>query len=370
MIRYRVRWTIVAAFSVACLWSTTGVAQDEEPAVAPPAAWQFSFGSYGRVVGASDLRGGRGKETRVVAHGPRLEESPYLELDFRARYAPADGPDFDTTITLALTDALFHYDGDFDGAIALRNAFVDAGSFGVEGLSLWAGSRMYRGDDIYLLDFWPLDDLNTVGGGLRYQVGDFVLSAHGGVNQLEDAFQYQEIEVAGPGFDTEQLILMDRVRSLASLKLEQFFFDITDQVTDDVNQITVRVNATVLKGGMWKGVSLLEVEGVRSEANIAEEDGKDATREVVFQRGLNDYDSVRDLSLWGWKKYPLLLIRDHSASQRLDIAGVPWGGKKRPTLIRFDGLFGEGSGQMPEGAKVISAKLMLYQTGRILLFLP
>ena len=147
---------------------------------------------------------------------------------------------------------------------------------------------------------------------------------------------------------------------------DPFFFDITDQVTDDVNQITVRVNATVLKGGMWKGVSLLEVEGVRSEANIAEEDGKDATREVVFQRGLNDYDSVRDLSLWGWKKYPLLLIRDHSASQRLDIAGVPWGGKKRPTLIRFDGLFGEGSGQMPEGAKVISAKLMLYQTGRIL----
>ena len=28
-------------------------------------------------------------------------------------------------------------------------------------MGIWAGSRMYRGDDIYLLDFWPLDNLNT-----------------------------------------------------------------------------------------------------------------------------------------------------------------------------------------------------------------
>ena len=25
---------------------------------------------------------------------------------------------------------------------------------------------MYRGDDIYLLDYWPLDDQNIVGGGV------------------------------------------------------------------------------------------------------------------------------------------------------------------------------------------------------------
>ena len=27
---------------------------------------------------------------------------------------------------------------------------------------------MYRGDDVYLFDFWPLDNLNTVGGGAMY----------------------------------------------------------------------------------------------------------------------------------------------------------------------------------------------------------
>ncbi len=44
---------------------------------------------------------------------------------------------------------------------------------------------MYRGDDIYLLDFWPLDNLNTLGGGLAYTfLDDLDVKLHAGVNQL------------------------------------------------------------------------------------------------------------------------------------------------------------------------------------------
>jgi maltoporin len=199
-----------------------------EPASVPEATQHgFSFGSYGRVVGASNLRGGSGKQLNVVSFGPRLDESPYLELDFRYRFEGSDGLRFDVVTTTAITDALFHLDGEFDGAIALRNAYVQASSFGLDGFRVWAGSRMLRGDDIYLLDFWPLDNLNTVGGGASYAFTETTtLSLHGGVNQLRDRFQYQEIEVAGPSFDTEQRIQVDRLRALGSIRFEQQFRDI------------------------------------------------------------------------------------------------------------------------------------------------
>lgn len=185
---------------------------------------RFSFGSYGRVVGASDLRGGSGRQLNVVSFGPRIEESPYLELDFRYDLQAPSGAQFSVVTTTAITDALFHLDGDFDGAIALRNAFVQAEQFGVDGLTVWAGSRMYRGDDIYLLDFWPLDNLNTVGGGVAYETSTNTrIALHGGVNQLQDEYQYQEVEVAGPSFETEQFIQLDRVRALGSLRVEQQF---------------------------------------------------------------------------------------------------------------------------------------------------
>ena len=68
----------------------------------------------------------------------------------------------------------------------------------------WVGSRMYRGDDIYLFDYWPLDDLNTVGGGVLYHrdlgLGNTVeFAAHGGENRLDHPFQFQETEVAESG---------------------------------------------------------------------------------------------------------------------------------------------------------------------------
>lgn len=226
----------VLAASLALGAAAAPPASAQEASVAeqagPTGAWDFTFGSYGRVVGASNLRGGTGKQLNVVGHGPRIEEAPYLELDLASGY-DGGGADFDVVVTMAVTDALFHLDGDFDGAIALRNAFVRAGGFGVEGLTLWAGSRMYRGDDVYLLDFWPLDDLNTVGGGARYDLAatETTIAVHAGVNQLRDEFQYQEITVAGPSFETEQLILMDRARTLASVRVEQRMLELVGDLS-------------------------------------------------------------------------------------------------------------------------------------------
>ena len=63
------------------------------------------------------------------------------------------------------TGDLFHYTGDLDNHIAIRNAYAEVDNVIVKGLTAWAGSRMYRGDDIYLLDFWPLGRVGGVGAG-------------------------------------------------------------------------------------------------------------------------------------------------------------------------------------------------------------
>ncbi len=194
----------------------------QEPAAAAVQPTGFVFGSYGRVTASTDGEGGSGKQLAVVAHPPRLEEQPYLELDLSYHAAEPDYGRFRIVTTLAVSDAMFHSDGDFDGKIALRNAFVEARELGVEDLSVWVGSRMLRGDDIYLLDFWPLDNLNTVGAGAAWGApGKTRLSGHLGLNQVDNSFQYQEIQVADPEFGTDPVILMDRVRLIGSLRAEQ-----------------------------------------------------------------------------------------------------------------------------------------------------
>jgi maltoporin len=122
-------------------------------------------------------------------------------------------------VTLALDGTLFHDTGEFDAHPAVRNMFLDARVN--KQLSLWVGSRMYRGDDIYLFDFWPLDDINTVGAGAQYskklnETNQADVAAHVGFNRLNTPFQYQEIEVANPVQGATTVEQLNRQRVVAS----------------------------------------------------------------------------------------------------------------------------------------------------------
>lgn len=185
-------------------------------------------GSYGRVQVSTDLQGGQGDPTSLVAHGTRLEQDPYLELDVGWSLKPkapegedaALRPTFRVLVTPALAGPLFHYDGTFDATLAVRNLYVQAEDLGMKGLGVWAGSRMYRGDDVYLLDFWPLDGLNTVGGGAFYASDDTWVGLHVGLNRLSDAeWQYQQDSAPLPGgIGAEWVTILDRQRTVTSLK--------------------------------------------------------------------------------------------------------------------------------------------------------
>ncbi len=191
---------------------------------------EFSFGSYARVRAASDLNGGIARPNNVVSFGSRIDEESYAELEFAQRFeVPQDSGMFfaQTVATLAFLNDLFHFTGDFDQTMAMRNLYGHAGwRVGKDwALSFWAGSRMYRGDDIYLLDFWPLDNLNTVGGGAEFalntSLGRTELKLHSGLSRLTNNFQFQQVEVPGLDFGAETIVFLNRQRQISSARAQQ-----------------------------------------------------------------------------------------------------------------------------------------------------
>ncbi len=185
----------------------------------------FVFGSYGRVQPATDLRGGSPKWVNIVSHGSRLEQESYVELDFVYLFPKIgdNGPKFDFVSTLAFSESLFHDNGKWIALNAIRNLFVRAENVFVKPLGFWVGSRMYRGDDIYLLDFWPLDDDNIYGGGVTLNFDNWALEYYFGFNRLEVDWQYQKQEVVSDTFGSESITWMDRQRIVTGLKYKQHY---------------------------------------------------------------------------------------------------------------------------------------------------
>jgi hypothetical protein len=206
----------------------TLVEEDRKPPEVKEAPLQvpesgFFLGTYGRIVTATDLRKRPGRDADIVARGSRLDESPYFELDVqRQDYWKVTGSTTRAVITLGTQSPMFHYTGNFDISMAVRNLYLEERDLFVKGLSAWVGSRMYRGDDAYLLDFWPLDNLNTVGAGARYDLpsGRTFVALHYGMNQPTTGFFRQTVTrtpaLEQPG--ASQVNVLDRQRFIASLK--------------------------------------------------------------------------------------------------------------------------------------------------------
>jgi maltoporin len=197
--------------------ATTPPAPAEPAPVFDPSKGRFEFGSYGRVGIGTDFAGQTGRSTNLVSHGPRLIEDPYAELELR-REDTFGSVKSRVVSTVAFFPPFFHFNGQSLQSINLRNLYAEA-SVG-DGFSAWAGSRMYRGDDIYLLNFWPLDDLNTVGGGVKLGFGQTTLRLHAGLQRLDTPATYQLVVNNDPvDFGTVSVPRLDRPRLIESLKL-------------------------------------------------------------------------------------------------------------------------------------------------------
>ena len=194
----------------------------------PDYADGFHFGSYGRVVIGGDHRGRRGRDGDIVARGSRLDESTYAELELRREdYWEKTDAYTRAVVTLAVASPLFHQTGTFDANLGVRNLYLEESGLGLKNLRIWAGSRMYRGNDIYLLDFWPLDNLNTMGGGLAYTFGENTeLKLHAGANQPNSPLFFQAVPrprpYAQPG--EAEVSILDRQKIISSGKLSHLFW--------------------------------------------------------------------------------------------------------------------------------------------------
>ena len=188
----------------------------------------FDYGSYGRVGVGSDLRGHEGYGSDVVSHGTRYELAPYVELAFYYTGKVDDSPYRKWRIVLVPAFAggdLFHYTGSLDSHFVLRNAYAEVENVGLDGLTLWVGSRTYRGDDMYQFNYWPLDNLNTVGAGALFTRKRTTAALHVGLNRLDSAYQYETLDTPprGLGPPTSSTVL-DRPRAVVSFKLTQGFW--------------------------------------------------------------------------------------------------------------------------------------------------
>ncbi|MEQ1501586.1 MAG: carbohydrate porin [Myxococcota bacterium] len=207
-------------------------------------AGEVTIGSYGRVQASVDATGGQGEPASVVTYDTRLQEAPYVELDLAFAQDTPDGPSFRVVVTPAVAGELFHATGSWSASLALRNLYAEV--VATEQWSAWAGSRMYRGDDVYLLDFWPLDDLNTVGGGAAFRPDErWTLQAQVGASRLASGdyeLQTQALPVAG-GVGVEQVSFLDRERIVSSLKAGRTFGD------DVVTRVSGYAELQVLPAG-------------------------------------------------------------------------------------------------------------------------
>ena len=182
-------------------------------AVASPT---LSFGSYGRVSLAAALDGGRAQSPTIVQFGPRLAAGDYLELDFGTQPIVTPYGKASMLTTLAFDQGLFHYDGQWNSNMALRRFQLAVTTLGGTPFYTIVGSQWNRGDDVYLLNFWPLDNINSSGISLGYDGSKWKSLFHIGLSRLIGNQQEQSIEVTAPRFGAETVITLDRQRFLSS----------------------------------------------------------------------------------------------------------------------------------------------------------
>ena len=146
----------------------------------------FSIGSYGR---AGIARGDNVQYPRSLnlngmgSIGGRMEENDYFELAIALRFAPVSDAADTTRITVQSRLALYTTQGQIIGNVtsnsfggitaALPELFAEARNIMGTPWSLWVGARLFRGDDIHIIDHFYFDDHSSQGFGIQYRNTQF-----------------------------------------------------------------------------------------------------------------------------------------------------------------------------------------------------
>lgn len=179
----RKRLTLLCAL---CFFSFAGLAQENilYQDIYSRDWFAVGVGSYGRigVSGTTDAAGIDGRRlnlNNMGSIGGRMEEQDYLEAGVAFHMTPTDpGPD-SLQVNVQLRTSIFSRSGSLFGnsnttgenglAIALPEMYVEAKNVITKDLNLWVGSRLYRGPDIHMADYWVFNDHSGQGFGIEYK---------------------------------------------------------------------------------------------------------------------------------------------------------------------------------------------------------
>jgi len=143
---------------------------------------KVSIGSYGRVgVDWSFENGGsigrRLNLNNMGSIGGRLEEQDYLEIAPAFHWSPkeGDGTSINAQVRFGMYSNSLSYFGNSSTTslggltIAIPEIFVEARNIAGKELSIWVGSRLYRGADVHIADHFYFNDHSGQGFGIEYK---------------------------------------------------------------------------------------------------------------------------------------------------------------------------------------------------------
>lgn len=187
-----------------------------------PISDRLDFGMYGRVGLAYSLDGrviqGTRLNLRGSALGGRFEESDYLEPTLKF-YALKPDTEQSPGVRLVLTPAMFartSFLGFFSSnttpnlTIELFQAYVEATNVFLPGLSLWGGQRFYRGEDVFMADYFYFNNLSAQGGGVRYKDLDFAVLVQTGSRTNAPAYQFDDNGDGTPEAQRQRMVFVSQ----------------------------------------------------------------------------------------------------------------------------------------------------------------
>src|SRR6187402_2834311 len=146
---------------------------------------KFTMGSYGRAgigysLGVPDSEFPHSLNLNGMGSiGGRFEENDYFELAAAMHFAPTIAGKDTTKINVQARFAFYTTQGQLIGNVsnksiggittALPELFAEANNIMGSNWSVWMGARLYRGDDIHIIDHYYFDDHSGQGVGIKYK---------------------------------------------------------------------------------------------------------------------------------------------------------------------------------------------------------
>jgi maltoporin len=173
---------------------------------------------------------------------------------------------------------------------------------------------MYRGDDIYLLNWWPLDNQNTIGGGLAKAFGETSVALHAGMQRLDIPNQFQQIPSPVPyTIGARNVTTLDRPRTIETAKVTHLMRGLSGTGATDGLKLVLYGEAHQLSAGVRRDNE------IQNQVPLPRDDGWLLGSQVVYFTGVRDtyasffFRHARGLAVYDPLAYPTTLANDRTS---------------------------------------------------------